>query len=176
VPLNNATLTQGPDVAEDGFIDSRPLNNTMEIEPDGALDGTPSCGVLPPSFNLTLEQEMDQGQDGKPQSCSLRDNSTLEVDREQGEDRELEFGGTCSVVPDGMILTPLANLGDYAPLNGSSPLLDSQFPVSWLDEQGDDWEPSIEDACPIPNITDATSGSIPATAAGPTSLPDSRGV
>lgn len=126
-PASNATVIQGPDGAEDGIEygnGSCPLNNTISIEPDGALDDdtAPSCG------------------------------STLEVDNEQGEDGERGHEQSCPVIPDGMILSPLADLGDYAPINGSCPLLDSRYPISWLDEQGDDWT-ATGGSCPVPNIT-----------------------
>lgn len=85
-PLSNATLIQGPDGAEDGNVTaSCPLNNTIVYEPDGALDDDsgPSCNATF-GFNMTMEQELGQGEDGlkSNQSCPL--NSTLEVDNEQG--------------------------------------------------------------------------------------------
>lgn len=126
-PTSNATLVQGPDGAEDGIESTNgscSLNNTISIEPDGALDNdtAPSCSISP------------------------------EVDNEQGEDGEGGHEQSCPVVPDGMIISPLADLGDYAPTNGSCPLLDGRFPISWLDEQGDDWI-TTGGSCPVPNIT-----------------------
>lgn len=157
-PASNDTLIQGPDGAEDGNITSTscPLNNTIALEPDGALDNdtAPLCGNPTLNLNLTMEQGLGQGEDGdSAKSCSIGGNSTLEVDNEQGEDAEPQQNVSCPISPDGMLLSPLADLGDYAPANGSScPLLDSRFPISWLDEQGDDWV-SIINVCPIPNIT-----------------------
>jgi hypothetical protein len=156
-PLSNATLIQGPDGAEDGNVTaSCPLNNTVNLEPDGALDGDPAplCNATF-NLNMTMEQELGQGEDGAPSnnSCPIGGNSTLEVDNEQGEDKQSTQEDLCPVIPDGIVLSPLADQGDYAPVNESScPLLDSRFPISWLDEQGDDWQPIIS-ACPIPNIT-----------------------
>jgi hypothetical protein len=154
-------LIQGPDGAEDGNITaSCPLNNTIVYEPDGALDSddtAPSCN-LTSTFNTTLEQNLPQGEDGvkqSNQSCPIGGNSTLEVDNEQGEDRLPTGGASCPVIPDGVVLSPLADLGDYAPNNESEcPALDGRFQISWLDEQGDDWQPLPEmSACPpIPDI------------------------
>jgi hypothetical protein len=147
-PLSNATLIQGPDGAEDGNVTaSCPLNNTVVYEPDGALDDdtAPSCNATF-GFNITMEQELGQGEDGlrSNASCPLG-NSALEVDNDQGEDRQPTEENSCPVIPDGIILSPLADLGDYAPANASScPALDGRFQISWLDEQGDDWQPDSE--------------------------------
>jgi hypothetical protein len=147
-PLSNATLIQGPDGAEDGNVTaSCPLNNTIVYEPDGALDDdiAPSCNATF-GFNMTMEQELGQGEDGlrSNASCPLG-NSALEVDNDQGEDRQPTEENSCPVIPDGIILSPLADLGDYAPANASScPALDGRFQISWLDEQGDDWQPEPE--------------------------------
>lgn len=169
-PFSNATLIQGPDGAEDGNMTaSCPVNSTMVYEPDGALDSesAPSCNATF-GFNMTMEQELGQGENGlkSNQSCPLG-NSTLEVDNEQGEDRQPTEEGSCPVIPDGIILSPLADLGDYAPANESScPALDSRFPISWLDEQGDDWEPPPAiSTCLVPSIaieapTDNPAGSL----------------
>lgn len=145
-PLSNATLIQGPDGAEDGNMTaSCPLNSTIVYEPDGALDSNsaPSCNATF-GFNMTMEQELGQGENGlkSNQSCPFGGNSTLEVDNDQGEDRQPTEEDSCPVIPDGIVLSPLADLGDYAPTNESScPALDGRFPISWLDEQGDDWQP-----------------------------------
>lgn len=171
-PVSIATLIQGPDGAEDGTEKSCPMNFTMPLEPDGILEGedAPSCNATV-GFNVTYEMELGQGEDGyRNQSCAL--NTTLEVDNEQGEDGELNEGdeggegggsggrgerggrkGGCPVPPDGVIISPLADQGDYAPMNESScPDLDPRFPVSPLDEQGDDMMPEVS-FCPMSNIT-----------------------
>jgi len=154
-PLSNATLIQGPDGAEDGNVTaSCPLNSTIVYEPDGALDSdtAPSCNATF-GFNMTMEQELGQGEDGlkSNQSCPLG-NSTLEVDNEQGEDGPSTEDDSCPVIPDGIILSPLADLGDYAATNESEcPALDDRFPISWLDEQGDDWQPEIS-TFPVPGV------------------------
>jgi hypothetical protein len=91
-PVNNATMVQGPDGAEVGnMTNSCPLNNTIILEPDGAMDNdtSPSCDNPALSMNLTMEQDLGQGEDGvAEQSCALPSNSTLEVDNDQGEDSE----------------------------------------------------------------------------------------
>jgi hypothetical protein len=154
-PLNNATLIQGPDGAEDGNVTaSCPLNNTIDLEPDGALDGdsAPACN-LTLGMNMTMEQDLGQGEDGLRSnlSCPIGGNSTLEVDNEQGEDSQSAQDDLCPVIPNGVILSPLADLGDYASVNESScPVLDSRYPISWLDEQGDDWQPEID--CNPPSV------------------------
>lgn len=139
------------------------MNFTMPLEPDGILEGedAPSCNATV-GFNITYEIELGQGEDGyRNQSCSL--NTTLEVDNEQGEDGERDESGEdggrggrksgCPVPPDGVIISPLADQGDYAPMNESScPDLDPRFPVSPLDEQGDYLRPEVS-SCPISNIT-----------------------
>lgn len=70
--------------------------------------------------------------------------------RSIGEDRQPTHEDSCPVIPDGIILSPLADLGDYAPINESScPALDGRFQISWLDEQGDDWQPEEISTFPI---------------------------
>lgn len=147
-PLSNATLIQGPDGAEDGNVTaSCPINSTIVYEPDGALDSdsAPLCNITSSDFNMTMEQELGQGEDGlkSNQSCPMKGNSTLEVDNDQGEDGPPTEEDSCPIIPDGIVLSPLADLGDYASNNETDecPALDGRFPISWMDEQGDDYEP-----------------------------------
>ena len=65
-PLSNAALIQGPDGAEDGNMTaSCPMDSTTVYEPDGALDSDTalSCNATF-GFNMTVEQELGQGEHG----------------------------------------------------------------------------------------------------------------
>ena len=128
-PISNATLIQGPDGAEDGSESCEMSNDTMVLE----------LGFL------------DQGQDGfLNQSCPIGTNLTMIADAEQGEDGSAEH--SCPVIPEGFIITPLADQGTYESTNASCPLLDPKFPVLPMDEQSDDWDLQVN-ACLAPNIT-----------------------
>ena len=126
-PISNATLIQGPDGAEDGSETCSMSNDTMVLE----------LGFL------------DQGQDGfLNQSCQTGTNLTMIVDAEQGEDGSVEQ--SCPAIPEGVLITPLADQGTYELTNASCPLLDPKFPISPMDEQSDDWDGI---SCSAPNIT-----------------------
>jgi hypothetical protein len=128
-PILNATLIQGPDGAEDGSESCKISNDTTVLE----------LGFL------------DQGQDGfLNQSCPIGTNLTMIVDAEQGEDGSQEE--SCPAIPEGVIITPLADQGTHELTNATCPLLDPKFPISPMDEQSDDWHPQVN-ACLAPNIT-----------------------
>ena len=105
-PISNATLIQGL---------------------DGAEDGAESCSMANHTMILDLET-LDQGQDGfLNQLCPIGTNSTMIVDPEQGEDGGEEQ--SCPAIPEGVIITPLADQGTYESANDSCPLLGPKFAI-----------------------------------------------
>jgi hypothetical protein len=115
---------------------------TLNQGPDGAEDGSESCSTS----NDTMVLELGF----LNQSCPFGTNMTMEVDAEQGEDGNAEQ--SCPAIPEGVIITPLADQGTYESTNASCLLLDPKFPISPMDEQSDDWDPQLN-AGLAPNIT-----------------------
>lgn len=92
-PMLNSTIPHfDDDQGSDESLNKtcNPLNDTMIWElADGFLDNAtaPACGLPPLAANLTLDQDLGQGEDGalnQNDTCPL--NSTIRVDDEQCED------------------------------------------------------------------------------------------
>jgi hypothetical protein len=145
--LSSVNISPSDDQGQDGMKGNGtcPIWNGTRpsFDNDQGSDEPRTCSMSNDTMVLELGF-LDQGQDGfLNQSCPIGTDLTIVVDAEQGEDGNAEQN--CPAIPEGVIITPLADQGTYESTNASCPLLNPRFPISPMDEQSDDWDPQVKE-------------------------------